>query len=138
MPIRKEMRAAYPPAKEWKLLRTRILERAGNACECRGECGLTHEGERCAAPNSKFVKRNTFEGVTHVYEHDGCSLCLGGDDECRPVLIVLTTAHLDHDPTHNDDSNLRALCQLCHLRYDRHEHAATRAAARARKQGGLF
>ena len=32
--------------------------------------------------------------------------------------VVLTVAHLDHDPTNNADDNLAALCQLCHNTYD--------------------
>ena len=41
--------------------------------------------------------------------------------------VVLTVAHMDQDPTHNSDDNLRALCQRCHLNLDRHVHR-TRAA----------
>lgn len=40
--------------------------------------------------------------------------------------VVLTTAHLDHDPANNADDNLRALCQRCHLAYDAHHHLANR------------
>jgi 5-methylcytosine-specific restriction endonuclease McrA len=32
--------------------------------------------------------------------------------------VVLTIAHLDHDTTHNDPSNLAAVCQRCHFSYD--------------------
>jgi 5-methylcytosine-specific restriction endonuclease McrA len=42
--------------------------------------------------------------------------------------VVLTVAHLDHDPTHNDPANLRALCQKCHNRYDAPMRAAGRKA----------
>lgn len=41
----------------------------------------------------------------------------------RIVRIVLTVAHLNHTPEDCDLSNLKALCQRCHNRYD----AATRA-----------
>ena len=40
--------------------------------------------------------------------------------------IVLTCAHLDHVPENCANTNLKALCQKCHLRYDREHHAATR------------
>lgn len=44
--------------------------------------------------------------------------------------VVLTTAHLDHNPANNDLANLRAWCQRCHNKYD----APTRLAGiRARK-----
>lgn len=44
----------------------------------------------------------------------------------HPVRIVLTIAHLDHDPVNNDQANLRAMCQLCHNRYDAKHRAESR------------
>jgi len=44
--------------------------------------------------------------------------------------VVLTVAHLDHTPEHCDDDNLKAMCQRCHLNYDRHHHAKTRYVTR--------
>jgi len=44
--------------------------------------------------------------------------------------VVLTTAHLNHDPSDNRDENLKALCQACHNRYD----AAKRTQNRKRCQ----
>ena len=35
---------------------------------------------------------------------------------------VLTVAHLDRNPANNERANLRALCVVCHLDYDRVEH----------------
>ena len=46
----------------------------------------------------------------------------------RFVRVVLTISHRDHDPTNNDPANLRALCQRCHLRYDREQRRETRDA----------
>jgi hypothetical protein len=48
--------------------------------------------------------------------------------------VVLTCAHLDHDPANCADSNLRALCQRCHLRYDRPLHTANAARTRRRRR----
>jgi len=48
--------------------------------------------------------------------------------------VILTVAHLDHDITHNDFSNLRALCQRCHLSYDSKHHAINAAKTRKRKK----
>jgi hypothetical protein len=45
-------------------------------------------------------------------------------------IVVLTTAHLDHDPANIDRANLRAWCQRCHLTYDAKEHAKTAKATR--------
>jgi hypothetical protein len=38
----------------------------------------------------------------------------------------LTIAHLDHNPQNNKESNLKALCQKCHLNYDLEHHKETR------------
>ena len=40
--------------------------------------------------------------------------------------VFLACAHLDHDPTNNRASNLAALCQRCHMLYDRAEHQRRR------------
>ena len=64
--------------------------------------------------------------------------------------VVLTVAHLDHQPMNCDglehdpnrpllpleQSNLRAWCQRCHLTYDKHQHYATRRKGRV--IGDLF
>lgn len=48
--------------------------------------------------------------------------------------VVLTVAHLDHDTTNNTRENLRALCQRCHLRYDKQLHAQHAAETRRKKK----
>ena len=40
--------------------------------------------------------------------------------------VILTVAHLDHQPENCDPANLRAWCQRCHLTYDAEHHAKTR------------
>ena len=80
MPIKPENRGRYPA--DWKQVRARILERAGNACEF---CGAANH-----KPHPKTGSR-----------------------------VVLTIAHLDQQPENNAPENLRALCQGCHLGYDR-------------------
>jgi hypothetical protein len=69
--------------------------------------------------------------------------CRAGNGEPHPVTrsrVVLTIAHLDHVPEHVDDSNLRALCQRCHLAHDHQLHLAnSRTTRRSRKAiGDLF
>jgi len=82
--------------------------------------------------------------------------CEGSPDypDCRarqglppPVtgsIVVLTVAHLDHDPTNNgepgDRPNLRALCQRCHLWHDRLTHRQNAYATRreGKALGDLF
>ena len=113
MPIRPENAARYP--ENWDAISLRIKERAGWRCECLGECGRgTHEG-RCTNEQRKPA--------------------YGSGSR-----VVLTTAHLDHTPEHCGDDNLRAMCQGCHLHYDREHHAENaRAKRRSRKAiGDLF
>lgn len=47
--------------------------------------------------------------------------------------MVLTVAHLNHDPADCRNANLKAPCQRCHLPYDRELHAVNAAATRCRK-----
>lgn len=58
----------------------------------------------------------------------------------RFVTIVLTIAHLDHQPENCDPANLRAWCQRCDLRYDQAHHSESRHATIASKKasGDLF
>jgi len=44
--------------------------------------------------------------------------------------VVLTVAHLDHNKNNNRFSNLKALCQKCHLNYDRSRHIHNRKFGR--------
>lgn len=53
----------------------------------------------------------------------------------REARVVLTIAHLNHNPADNRLSNLKALCQRCHLKHDEPHHAETRRQTRAEKQG---
>jgi hypothetical protein len=110
MPIRPENRARYPS--DWKAISQRIrFDRAANRCECLGECGDDHGG-RCAALNHQL------HPLTRSW-------------------VVLTVAHLDHQPENCGDDNLRAMCQRCHLRFDRDLHASTAAATRRARLGNL-
>jgi len=42
--------------------------------------------------------------------------------EDKLIVIVLTVAHLNHDINDNNLSNLKTLCQKCHLNYDKEHH----------------
>jgi len=46
-------------------------------------------------------------------------------------FVILTVAHLDHTPENCDEGNLKAMCQACHLHYDKDHHRRTRALTRA-------
>lgn len=137
MPIKPENRARYP--KNWKQIRAAILERAGNKCE------------RCGAPNGEIIERGTGPCILtyklnngKVYdENTGEYLGLSRHSEyyaLKIVKIVLTIAHLDHQPENNISSNLAAYCQKCHLRYDsvHHRQTAYKTRRSGKAEGDLF
>jgi hypothetical protein len=104
MPIAK---SDYPP--DWLRIRARILERAKNAdgipqCECMGECGL-----------HRFTG-----GPRRCRELDGrpARFALG--------RVVLTIAHLCRKSECPRPDHLKAMCNRCHLRYDRRQHYTSR------------
>ena len=113
MPIRPENRDRYPD--DWKAISNRIrFVRARARCECRGECGHDHD------PYGAGLRTDYRCRAVHMNPH--------------PVTgsnVILTVAHLDHQPEHCDDRNLRAMCQRCHLAYDRDHHAETRERNRS-------
>jgi hypothetical protein len=47
-------------------------------------------------------------------------------DAARVTRVILATAHLDHDPSNSEPSNLKCLCQRCHMLHDRPYHLAQR------------
>ena len=50
-----------------------------------------------------------------------CEFCGVENYKPHPITgskVVLTIAHLDHDISNNNDTNLRALCQKCHNGHD--------------------
>ena len=58
----------------------------------------------------------------------------------QTTRVVLACAHLDHDPTNNRPSNLKAFCQRCHMLHDRAEHQRRRwfTLFRRRALGDLY
>ena len=104
--------ARYP--KDWKQISEKIRARAGNRCECVGECGL-HPGKRCEERNGQAA-------------------------QWAKGRIVLTVAHLNHTPEDCRDENLKAMCQRCHLRYDLDLHRvhSYETRRRGKAHGDLF
>ena len=67
--------------------------------------------------------------------------CRAANHESHPVTgsrVVLTIAHLDHDPAHNTWENLRALCQRCHLHHDARQRARKQRVTWDRKKHPLL
>lgn len=135
MPIRADLRHLYRgPA--WRETRARILERAGNACE---QCRKPNRSKvwtyspspgvmwwsRLLVPKTKqFWRRCEAQPGDHL-----AVLPARLDPEgLKCVRVVLTIAHLNHRAGDDRDDNLKALCQWCHLHYDKLHHRETRSA----------
>lgn len=116
----------YPP--DWKDIRQRIIARANNRCE------------HCDIPNgyifrlvngiNQGIRRGEWWQINDLKRHGFTqreAIKLAGFTE-----VVLTIAHLDHDKENwqVDDSRLAALCQACHLNYDRPRHIENRKYGR--------
>lgn len=126
MPIRPELRHHYGVA--WKAIRAKILERAGHCCE---RCRLPNYAEVARKPcGCAWIDDGEFRGPDCPETHP-----LRGDYPEKVVKIVLTIAHLNHVAGDNREENLAALCQRCHLRLDRDQHAASARATRNRRRG---
>lgn len=124
----------YPP--DWRAISLRIRERAGNKCEA------------CGAPNGVYIVRSTEDPERWAMDDPSTGGCLTMDGELykwseapeefaaqtKMVKVVLTVAHLDHNPANNDETNLRAWCQLHHLRYDAQHHATNARVTNSKKR----
>lgn len=120
MPLSAEQRAEYGP--DWRVVVAEVRERAGYRCECRGECGSPacakeRRADRCPRRHRSPISNYITARPGSVYR------------------VVLTTAHLCHVRRCRERSHLRALCQRCHLSYNRLEHARNAAATRDAGQG---
>jgi hypothetical protein len=102
-----------------------VIKRAGNKCE---NCELDNyqiiyaiklavkDDSGRYKPRSLWFRdeRDAIRESGYTEEHNDKKYFV------KPVKVVLTIAHLDHDETNHDVQldRLRAWCQLCHLRYD--------------------
>jgi 5-methylcytosine-specific restriction endonuclease McrA len=85
-------------------------------------------------------RRIRFERAGNRCEMEGCGAENGQPHPLTGSKVVLTVAHLNHDPSNCSDDNLKALCQRCHLRYDAKLHAmnASRTRRLGLRNGELF
>jgi hypothetical protein len=90
-------------------IRPLILRRAGAI----PEKGIEAKCEWCGVQNHTVASRST-------------------EAQPNPTWVVLTIAHLDQDIEHNDPDNLAALCQKCHLLWDRPWHLINAGLTRDR------
>jgi hypothetical protein len=121
MPIRADLRHFYRgPA--WRATRECILARAKNRCE------------QCRVPNHASIERGSHGVWRLIAAPTGTPWrnTNGNQTTFEPVdrhrtRIVLTIAHLNHIAGEDHDENLKALCQWCHLNYDKLHHKQTRS-----------
>lgn len=122
----------YPP--NWKTeLRPAVLTRAQNACEC------------CGVKNYTVTRSSAENYLRYAHNHESIAearktyeVVMGSDFPYDDwIIIVLTVAHLDHDISHNELSNLKALCQRCHLNYDRKDNTRRRKFGKHYENGQL-
>ncbi len=129
MPIRPDLAALYPP--DWPEISHRI-----RFVRAQGRC------ERCDRPHGRLVYTLPDGSWLDPSAPDGWR-----DDLGEPIgppsraeleylgltRVVLTTAHVDHDPRNNADMNLMAWCSRCHIINDMpHHRAQTRLTWRSR------
>jgi len=110
----------YPP--NWKTeIVPAILARAGDRCEF---CGLKNGSYVWSfkvdlQENSTGKKYTTTLWSLDKRQYNMFKSARG----LKRVKVILTVAHLDHDPENWEVTvdRLKALCQRCHFQYDR-EH----------------
>lgn len=127
MPMKREL---YPD--NWEAIALEVKNKAHWFCE---ECG-----KPCRRPDEDwfdFLEKleTTFPQWYKKYSEE----CY--DDETgelgyieRKGRFVLTVAHLDHNPSNCNRNNLRALCSVCHLKYDHPHHIKNASGSRHRKR----
>ena len=136
MPIKAENKALYPA--NWRQISLSVRQRASMRCETcgiqnyavgyrdgnifirlggSGPCDAAGEGLQWPSLQPiTYSEAREFAAAANT-EADGKDA-----DGRHWFVIVLTVAHLDHDPRNCDLSNLKALCQYCHLHYDADHH----------------
>jgi len=125
-------RKNYP--KNWEEISAKVRERAGDHCET------------CGVENGKLIQRWKTNPARYRYlldlpadlQEEALKMRRGTNARgwWNPIKVILTVAHLDHDETnpHPDPKRLRALCQRCHLTYDREDNLRRRQMREMREK----
>ena len=136
MPIRPENKQRYP--KDWPTLSRAARERAGWKCQHPGcaaqqyAVGWWRQTMQRHEWLPEWPRDGAYMGQTYA---DARAVAAGmyhavGDSGPTPTIIVLTVAHLDHQPENCHPDNLAAMCQRHHLAYDAQLHKQTAYATR--------
>lgn len=112
--------ADYHP--DWRWISKQVREQANNTCE---QCGVSNHAVGARDYQRNWHSETSIDSMSTKTRKYLFGSVFGG--ECPDMIrIVLTVAHLDHDRDNNDPANLRALCQRCHLNWDRDQHIESR------------
>ena len=122
MPIKPENKDKYP--NNWKQISEDIrFNRANNRCEV---CGIKNYSVIKRLPDGTWKNpcqtewdmihsriKNCHSNMTESLKYHGFT------------KVILTVAHLDHQPENCDYLNLKAMCQKCHNNYDKSHRKET-------------
>lgn len=164
MPIKPEKRSLYP--KDWPRISLEARERARWRCQHPGCTARQYSvGHWIIFGGGDAHEWRPVVGNTPSRTHGDRAFHMAGEgrdirgepwtygkarafvarwwdphEEGRPTIIVLTVAHLNHDPTDCRPENLAAMCQRHHLAYDAALHAANAYETRRSRKaiGDLF
>ncbi len=159
MPIKPENRARYPA--DWPAISLAAKERARWRCQHRGCTAKQYsvgrwicfgggpqewrpiEGnlpKRTAQDREFFMAGEGRDAAGEPWTYGQARAFIDrwawADGE-RPLVIVLTVAHLNHQPEDCRPENLAAMCQRHHLAYDHEHHRANAWATRRAKAGTM-
>lgn len=144
MPIKPENLALYPA--DWKQISLEAKERARWRCQHPGCLAMQYEHGWWSQAGGEWrwvgigLRASTYaeakqRAADEHWSRYGDELTPAG--EPKIIVIVLTVAHLNHDPTDCRPENLAAMCQRHHLAYDHDHHRRNAQATRRAKAGTL-
>lgn len=153
MPIKPENRHRYPA--DWPQIRLQVLEEARYQCQWDG-CSARHHAVGCwrmartgwvwqplsgSGPVDAAGWGQSWPDLQLLDYAEAREFAQAHNEgpvvDGRAIVIVLTIAHLDHEPENCERSNLRALCQRHHLHYDQQHHLQTAYMGRKAASGNL-
>lgn len=137
MPIKPKNKDRYPDNWSTEVV-PRIRKRSGDRCE---KCGVGNHAVGYRDEKGNFIPLSG----SVIYEDYGAGIdpytgkladmktarqlaefnTTNDEYGYQYIVIVLTVAHLDHNPENCSDSNLRHWCQKCHNRYDTQHRKGT-------------
>lgn len=134
MPVKPENKHRYPA--DWPAIRRAAGERAQWKCQhpgclaCQYDVGIWLVQPINRANWQCLAKAETYREARQSAAEASWTLYGDGPGVPRVIVIVLTCAHLDHQPENCDPANLRMFCQRHHLAHDQAHHLATAYATR--------